>query len=143
MQKIKYLLLLIVCFSLSSCAAIAENGLIGGKETCTYSNNGGTCKGYFEKVLGENSKSYKNVFVGNEEAVKVNMTVSSTDGAMTFALMQYGKEEDWQYFEVLPDTPATFVGWVIPDEDGNLTIQFNQNPKTSTGQVDYQFVFTR
>jgi len=143
MKKIQYTLFIIVLLLLVSCRPMAERGLIGGEETCIYSNNGGNCSGYFEKVLGENSKSYDKVFLLDDKTVKLILTVNSTDGEMTIAVKQYGMDEEWQTFTVIPGTPTTFNGWVIPDENGKLTIQFNQNQKISTGKVEYKIEFIR
>ena len=39
--------------------------------------------------------------------------------------------------------PGVFKGWVIPDENGLLTIQFNQFDNQKSGRVNYDFSFLR
>lgn len=143
MKKILSKILIVVFLLLVSCRPVAERGLIGGEETCIYSNNGGSCSGYFEKVLGENSKSYDKVFLLDDKTVKLILSVNSTDGEMTVAVKQYGVDVEWQTLPVIPGTPTTFNGWVIPDENGKLTIQFNQNQRIATGKVEYKIEFIR
>ncbi|MHB8135845.1 MAG: hypothetical protein ACYDH1_16665 [Anaerolineaceae bacterium] len=143
MKKILSTLIFMVFLLLVSCSPMAEKGLIGGEETCIYSNNGGSCSGYFEKVLGENIKSYDKVFLLDDKKVKLNLTVNSTDGEMSIGVKQFGMDEEWQTFGVIPGTPTTFNGWVVPDENGKLSIQFNQNQKIATGKVVYKIEFIR
>jgi hypothetical protein len=143
MAKIKILSLIFVVLFLNACSPRTERGLIGGSQTCLMSNNTGTCNGFYTQVYGENQKSFEKIFVLDDNAVYLNLTVSSTDGKLTTAVKQYGEEEEWTTIEVEPGIPAVFKGWVIPDENGLFTIQFNQFDKQKTGRVNYDFSFLR
>jgi len=143
MLRIKIIILIFVMLSLISCSPRSERGLIGGSQTCTMSNNSGKCNGFFSQVYGENLKSFEKIFVLDDNAVYLNCSVSSTDGKLTFSVQQYGVDDEWTSIEVEPGTPAIFKGWVIPDENGLLTIQFNQFDNQKTGRVDYNFSFVR
>jgi len=143
MAKIKIVLLILVTLFLISCSPRTERGLIGGSQTCLMSNNSGNCYGFFSQVYGENQKSFAKIFVLGDNAVYLNLTVSSSDGKMIFAVKQYGVEEEWTTIEVDPGIASVFNGWVIPDENGLLTIQFNQFDNKKTGRVIYDFSFLR
>lgn len=143
MAKIKIILLIFVVLFLNSCRPRTERGLIGGSQTCLMSNNSGTCNGFYLQVNGENQKSFEKIFVLEDNAIYLNLTVKSTDGKVTFAVNQYGVEEEWTTIEVDPGNPGVFKGWVIPDENGLLTIQFNQFVNQKSGRVNYDFSFLR
>ncbi len=143
MAKIKIILLILVVLFLISCSPRTERGLIGGSQTCLMSNNSGNCNGFFTQVYGENQKSFAKIFVMDDQAVYLNLTVSSSDGKLIFAVKQYGVEEEWTKIEVDPGNASVFKGWVIPDENGLLTIQFNQFDSQKTGRVNYDFSFLR
>jgi hypothetical protein len=143
MAKIKIILLIFVVLFLNSCRPRTEIGLIGGSQTCLMSNNSGTCNGFYTQVYGDNQKSFEKIFVLDDNAVYLNLTISSNEGKLTCAVKQYGVEEEWTTIDVEPGIPAVFKGWVIPDENGLLTIQFNQFDNQKTGRVNYDFSFLR
>ena len=143
MAKIKIVLLILVILFLISCSPRTERGLIGGSQTCLMSNNSGNCYGFFSQVYGENQKSFAKIFVLDDNAVYLNLTVTSSDGKLIFAVKKYGVEEEWTTIEVDPGNESVFKGWVIPDENGLLTIQFNQFDNKKTGRVIYDFSFLR
>jgi len=143
MAKIKIVLLILVTLFLISCNPRTERGLIGGSQTCLMSNNSGNCYGFFSQVYGENQKSFAKIFVLDDNAVYLNLTVTSSDGKLIFAVKKYGVEEEWTTIEVDPGNASVFKGWVIPDENGLLTIQFNQFDNKKTGRVIYDFSFLR
>lgn len=142
-KKISSILFILIIFLLSSCRPGQERGLIGGSENCVTSNNSGSCSGFFTQVYGENLKSFDNVFVLEDSAIYLNLTVKSTNGKMTIGIKEFGIKEDWKTIDIEPGAPVTFKGWVIPDENGLFTIQFTQLENTKTGRVIYNFEYLR
>lgn len=144
MRKFSILLtFILLTLMLSGCGSPLEKGLIGSHESCIRTSQTGSCEGYYDKVVGENIKSYDNIFFEGEEAAYLDISVSSTDHPMSFAVKQYGMEEEWQVVTVDPLQPGKFKGWVIPDENGKFVIKYMQDGKNETGRVDYKFVINR
>ncbi|OJX47342.1 MAG: hypothetical protein BGO78_17920 [Chloroflexi bacterium 44-23] len=144
MRKISILLFLTwFAIILTACGSPEEKGLYGSHESCTRTSSSVSCEGYFDKVVGENIKRYDNIFFDEEEAIYLDITVSSTERPMSFAINQYGMDEEWQEVAVDPLQPGKFKGWIIPDANRKFAIKYMQDGKNATGRVDYKFVINR
>lgn len=144
MRKLKnFLLVFILAVLIVSCGAPEEKGLIGTHENCTRTSSSVSCTGYYDRVVGENAKSYDDIFFEGESAIYLDITISSSENPMSFAVKQFGIEEEWKTVMVDPLKPGRFKGWVIPDANGKLVIKYLQDQKNATGRVDYTFIVNR
>ncbi len=143
MRKFIRLFSIIALVFISACGVPEEKGLIKPQESCIRTNLSGRCEGDFEKVVGDNIKTYDNIFFENEEAVYLDITVSCSEKPMSFAVHQFGIADEWTVVTVDPLKPGAFKGWVIPDENGKLAIKFTQDGKNSTGKVHFKFDVSR
>lgn len=144
MRKFVIIILLIAALLLlTACGVPEEKGLIKPQESCIRTNLSAKCEGHFEKVVGDNIKTFDKIFFENEEAVYLDLTVSCSEKPMSFAVHQFGIADEWTVVPVDPLKEGAFKGWVIPDENGNFVIKFTQDGKNSTGRVDFNFIVSR
>lgn len=142
-KKINFMIVFILAVLLVSCSSPEEKGLIGAHENCTRTGSSVSCVGYYDRIVGENTKSYDDVFFEGEEAVYLDITISSSENPMSFGIKQFGIDDEWKIVTVDPLQPGRFKGWIIPDANGKFVIKYLQDQKNSTGKVDFTFIINR
>jgi len=121
---------------LSGCARL-DAGLIEVKESCRVTNNSGVCSGTMQEVRNENVKVYSDIFTDPQQYGFLNLAISIETGELQVEVFQYGGA--WVSFNVTPEEPGSFSGWINADSDGQFAIKYKQVGNRAVKNVIYNF----
>jgi hypothetical protein len=90
-----------------------------------------------QEVRNENVKVYSDIFTDPQQYGFLNLAISIETGELQVEVFQYGGA--WVSFNVTPEEPGSFSGWINADSDGQFAIKYKQVGNRAVKNVIYNF----